>query len=207
MKKTLLSCVLSLALASSLSAQTHEHHHANSQEQQVLMKMHEAMMQTPFVESGIVEKDFLANMIPHHQGAIDSAKFLLNNNLASNEKLRQIAKNIIATQEKEIAEFNTLLSAKTYEKSKISTEKYEEFLSEEKQITDAMHGAMSSVKTNANPQKSFALAMISHHQGAIDLSKQILKYSNDKKISQIAKDIITAQEKEIAEFQALLKEL
>jgi uncharacterized protein (DUF305 family) len=51
--------------------------------------------------SGDVDADFVAAMIPHHQGAIDMAQALLR--YGKNEQLRRIAQEIIVTQQDEIA--------------------------------------------------------------------------------------------------------
>ena len=51
--------------------------------------------------TGDVDRDFVAMMIPHHQGAIDMAKALLGH--GSNEQLRRIAQEIVVTQGQEIA--------------------------------------------------------------------------------------------------------
>ena len=51
--------------------------------------------------TGDVDKDFVAWMIPHHQGAIDMAQAELL--YGRNEKLRRIAQEIIVTQQQEIA--------------------------------------------------------------------------------------------------------
>ncbi|WP_423196261.1 MULTISPECIES: DUF305 domain-containing protein [unclassified Cupriavidus] len=51
--------------------------------------------------SGDVDKDFVAMMIPHHQGAIAMAQAVLRH--GKNEQLRRIAQEIIVDQQQEIA--------------------------------------------------------------------------------------------------------
>jgi uncharacterized protein (DUF305 family) len=51
--------------------------------------------------TGDADKDFVAWMVPHHQGAIDMAEAELL--YGRNVKLRRIAQEIIVTQEQEIA--------------------------------------------------------------------------------------------------------
>jgi len=50
--------------------------------------------------SGDVDRDFVAMMVPHHQGAIDMA--LAELRYGTNETLRRIAQEIIVTQQQEI---------------------------------------------------------------------------------------------------------
>ena len=50
--------------------------------------------------SGDVDRDFVAMMVPHHQGAIDMAEAELS--YGHNEPLRGLAQEIIATQEEQI---------------------------------------------------------------------------------------------------------
>ena len=51
--------------------------------------------------SGDVDRDFVAMMIPHHQGAIDMARAQLR--YGRNEQLRRLAQEIIVSQSQEIA--------------------------------------------------------------------------------------------------------
>lgn len=60
-------------------------------------KMMHDMMVKP---SGDVDRDFVAMMVAHHQGAIDMARSLLR--YGRNEQLRRLAQEIIVTQQQEI---------------------------------------------------------------------------------------------------------
>ena len=57
--------------------------------------------------SGDVDADFVAIMVPYHQGAIDMAKVELAH--GKDPELRKMAEKIIADQEKEIAEMQAWL--------------------------------------------------------------------------------------------------
>lgn len=63
-----------------------------------MMRMHAAMAVQP---TGDVDADFVAMMMPHHEGAIDMARAQLR--YGHNEKLARISQEIIVTQEQEIA--------------------------------------------------------------------------------------------------------
>lgn len=63
-----------------------------------MARMMSAMQIKP---SGDVDRDFVAMMIPHHQGAIDMAQAELR--YGRNEILRRMAQEIIVTQGQEIA--------------------------------------------------------------------------------------------------------
>ena len=70
-----------------------------------MKKMMAAMTIEP---SGDVDRDFVAMMVPHHQGAIDMAQAELR--YGHNETLRRMAQEIIVTQQQEIAAMRLALS-------------------------------------------------------------------------------------------------
>jgi hypothetical protein len=63
-----------------------------------MKKMMRGMAVTP---TGDVDRDFVAMMVPHHQGAIDMAVAVLR--YGRNEKIRRLAQEIIVDQQQEIA--------------------------------------------------------------------------------------------------------
>jgi len=63
-----------------------------------MAKMMAAMAVTP---TGDVDRDFVATMVPHHQGAIEMAQAELR--YGHNEQLRRLAQEIIVAQTQEIA--------------------------------------------------------------------------------------------------------
>jgi uncharacterized protein (DUF305 family) len=58
-----------------------------------------------------------------------------------------------------------------------------------------------NVKRTGNPDKDFVLMMMPHHQGAIDMAKVELQYGTDTELRSLATDIVSAQEKEIAQMK------
>lgn len=77
---------------------------ATKKYQQINDNMHKSM---DIKFTGDADKDFLAAMIPHHQGAIDMAEVVIQ--YGKNPKIRQLAQEIITMQKKEIADMKQLL--------------------------------------------------------------------------------------------------
>jgi len=70
-------------------------------------KMHKDM---GIALTGDADRDFLAGMIPHHQGAIDMAEVVLK--YGKDPKVKKLAQDIIKAQKHEIAMMKAWLSAK-----------------------------------------------------------------------------------------------
>jgi uncharacterized protein (DUF305 family) len=99
--------IIAAFLATPLSAQTHTGHagHAPGMND-INAKMHAAMEITP---SGDIDVDFIRAMIPHHQGAIDMARLVLEQ--GKNPEVRALAEAIVAAQAQEIAWMESWLAA------------------------------------------------------------------------------------------------
>jgi uncharacterized protein (DUF305 family) len=62
--------------------------------------MHKMMADMMIKPTGDIDRDFVETMVPHHQGAVDMAKAELK--YGRNEQLRRLARQIVATQQREI---------------------------------------------------------------------------------------------------------
>ncbi len=69
-----------------------------------------------------------------------------------------------------------------------------------------MHKDMAIAFTG-NADVDFVKAMIPHHQGAIDMANVVVQFGTDPEVKALAQGVISAQQAEIAQMQAILGRL
>jgi uncharacterized protein (DUF305 family) len=138
------------------------------------------------------DERFIDAMVPHHQGAIDMANVALDN--AEHPELKQLAQNIISTQQSEIDELKAI-KQRLYGTAEVPTETSPEEMK--------MMGMMADPKELTNQQpfdKAFIDAMIPHHQSAIDMAQVASEQTSDSEIKNLALGIVNAQKQEIQQM-------
>jgi len=100
-RKRLRSALLVAALLSASAAGAAANEAASAFQHEVHTAMDRMMRGMDAAPTGDVDKDFVAMMEPHHQGAIDMAVSELR--YGKNPQLRRIAQEIIIEQQQEIA--------------------------------------------------------------------------------------------------------
>ncbi len=139
------------------------------------------------------DRAFIDGMVPHHESAVKMAKAAQANGLSQPE-LNQIANNIIATQQLEI---DDMLSwrERWFGSSIVDPEGAAELgLSE---VDMGMQHEAADFENVEDVDQAFAAMMIDHHRGAVRMAQLALDNGQHDEIKQLARVIISAQEREI----------
>ncbi len=70
------------------------------------------------------------------------------------------------------------------------------------QAMQKMMKGMAAAPMSGNADQDFAATMMPHHQGAIDMAQYELAHGKDPEMLKLARDVVAAQEQEIAQMQA-----
>jgi uncharacterized protein (DUF305 family) len=151
--------------------------------------------------SNDVDRDFVAMMVPHHQGAIDMAEAELS--YGHNKLLRRLAEEIIVTQREEIAEMRLALVGAATSPSTGSEET--SFLARSNTAMTRMMAGMK-IKPSNDVDRDFVAMMVPHHQGAIDMAEAELSYGHNEPLRGLAQEIIATQEQQIVVMRHALGE-
>lgn len=166
----------------------------------IMKKMMDDMKNIPNTKDPAV--DYLNGMIPHHVSAVAMSNSYLQYG-GKNPDIKQIAEEIIKAQTKEIEDMNNIIQElKT--SSKPDETKGTEYLNEYNKLVNEPMTHSSHLKS---VDEAYAEGMIMHHQMAVDMSKIVLKYTDNEKITKMAQDIVEAQEKEIKYLEKILETL
>jgi uncharacterized protein (DUF305 family) len=134
---------------------------------------------------------FIDSMIVHHEGAIIMANQALEQ--AERPEITELANAIISAQEAEIAQMKEWRST------------WFPDLPETTGMAMDM-GPMEVPDGDAPFEQRFIEAMIPHHQSAVTMAQDALQNAERQEIKDLAQEIITAQEAEIAQMRQWLQE-
>ena len=148
-----------------------------------------------------VDRDFVAMMVPHHQGAIDMAEAELS--YGHNELLRRLAQEIIVTQQEEIVAMRLALVSAAASPSSGPAEA--SFLAKNDAAMTRMMAAMT-IKPSNDVDRDFVAMMVPHHQGAIDMAEAELSSGHNEPLRGLSQEIIATQQQEIVAMRRALGE-
>lgn len=148
-----------------------------------------------------ISNNFIVQMIPHHQAAIEMSQNLLK--YTTCVPLQDIACNIIESQTKSI---ENMLCIQECCKNCINTDQelclYKRRVD---QILQTMFCEMENSCATNRIDCNFMYEMIPHHRGAVRMSENALEYCICPELVPILENIITSQKQGIAKMQRLLR--
>ncbi len=163
--------------------------------------MHQMMSDMTVTDtSGSADIDFLTEMIPHHQAAVNMAEAYLSYDPQS-EEIKNLAENIISTQNKEIETMESLINI-IEENGTADTEKEDAYIEAYTAMMQNSHSHNSYSCSSID--EAFAESMTEHHQMAVDMANLILTYGESQEVKALAQSIIDTQEAEILQMNNFL---
>jgi uncharacterized protein (DUF305 family) len=139
-----------------------------------------------------LDAQFIDSMIEHHRGAVTMAEQALKE--GEHPEIKQLAQAIIAAQEQEINQMTTWRQ-----------EWYPDLAP-----TTGMGMDMGDMEISNDASipfdQRFITAMISHHQGALEMAEGVQDKAEHPEIKELAAAIITAQKAEIAQMEQWQRE-
>lgn len=148
------------------------------------------------------DRNFIANMIAHHQGAVDMAKQALTN--AKHEELKTMANDIISAQETEISQMQQWQKDWGYPST--SADNMMDHSAMGMMDNMASMGAELEGKTGDDFDKAFIEQMIMHHQSAINMAAPGKDNAQHQEVKDLTAAIVEAQSKEISQMKAWQKD-
>jgi uncharacterized protein (DUF305 family) len=170
--------------------------HNDNEMMSIMHTMNTQMEAMPM--TGDADHDFASMMIIHHQGAIDMANTELGK--GKDATIKEMAQRIIDKQTVEKAELATWLQTHT----PVSDAEGQAFDSEMMEVMKKMKNWKDIQVLTGNTDHDFSELMIVHHQTAADNAGSILHHGHHDNIKEMAKMMITDQNKEITDFSAWL---
>ena len=144
---------------------------------------------------------FAQMMIPHHEQAIEMADIALDPTVGASDAVKSLAASIKAAQDPEIATMTGFLSSW----------KQSLTLDESADHSDMMSGMLTldeisnlSTLRGVEFDRAWMLGMIVHHEGAIEMAKDVIPDGTNTAVRTLANAIATAQDSEIIEMKKLL---
>jgi len=192
-----------ITIAQQMEMENHGHHHQMTPSYQ---NIYLSMMDTMMVKMGevpvtsIPDFDFMAQMIPHHEGAIEMSRYEISH--GKNKEMIQLAKSILAEQTNDRQTLTLLISQLPDNAQKADK-------SFDKAMLQSMTVMMESLPSNdkiTDIDKGFAMVMIPHHKAAIEMAVALIQHSTNKQVITFAKQLISEEQIEIEQMGNFIKQ-
>ncbi|MFA5800511.1 MAG: DUF305 domain-containing protein [Candidatus Peribacteraceae bacterium] len=152
-----------------------------------------------------LDRHFIEQMIPHHEGAIEMAT--LAQERSKRPEILTLAKAIIQSQSQEITQMQAWY--KNWYGAEVPVNANAGMGMGRGMMQGGMMGGktadIESLRNSANFDEAFLQEMIPHHQMAVMMARMLLSGTNRSEMKQLAQDIITAQEQEIDQMRSWLE--
>lgn len=168
--------------------------------QKIFYEMRKGMINAPLSES--ISGNFIMQMIPHHQAAINMSRNILKYTTCI--PLQEIALGIINEQTRSIENMRRMLSS--CQMLKNTSQELCDYKRNTDQIMAIMFEEMADACVTNDVSENFMREMIPHHAGAVHMSENTLRYRICRQLNPVLEAIILSQKKGIRQMTQLLRD-
>jgi uncharacterized protein (DUF305 family) len=140
-----------------------------------------------------LERQFIADMIPHHEEAVAAAQAFLYQGTA-NEEVRKLATDIVKTQKAEVTQMKEWHLAW-----------YGEVYKDTGTYKPMMRDTSSVPSTERD--KAFLEDMVQHHLHALTMVQNVAAQFTRPELKELSQNIASSQSNEVVEMKILLRQL
>lgn len=163
----------------------------------ILDEMERRMTSAP--QTGSISGDFITQMIPHHRAAVEMCENVLR--FIENRPVSDLARTIIRQQTQGIAEMEAILCPCGAVRNR--PQEVCRYRQRNARVLNTMFYEMRHV-SGVGVEQNFLREMLPHHEGAVCMSENALRFRLCGPLRPILRNIITTQEREIGEMRRLL---
>ena len=144
---------------------------------------------------------FAQMMIPHHEQVIEMSDIALDPTVGASDVVKSLATRIKAAQDPEITTMKAFLT--TWKKGLTPDSSMDHSGSMSGMLSAEDITKLSSLR-GAEFDRAWMTGMIAHHEGAIEMAKEVLEDGKDTAVNTLATAVVAAQDTEILEMKELL---
>lgn len=154
-------------------------------------------------QSNSISDDFIKQMLPHRQGAVEMSKNILR--YTTSAALQDMAVRIVEEQVRGMERM--LLIQGMCGKRKNPREEICHFQQRMDHIMRTMFEAMGGAGADQDVNADYIREMLPHYRGSVEMCKNVLHYNLCAELVPVLKDLISSQEKELEQMQEFLNEI
>lgn len=144
---------------------------------------------------------FAQMMIPHHEQAIEMSDIALDPTTGAGQTVRDLATRIKAEQDPEIAQMTSLLAQWGQPTQADPSVDHSSMMGG---MLSADELSALGAKRGSDFDESWLRAMIAHHEGAVDMARDVIDNGSNAELRALAEAIVSSQLAEIDEMKEIV---
>lgn len=172
--------------------------------QKIINTMRESINSAGLLDDDNLDLNFIAFLISSNQGIIESSQLILKHNQYKSNAINSVAKQALDSQYDEISYSYNLLEKLKAQGNIYSPKEVALYQKEARFNLANMSEVFATTQWSNNANEVYLLALLLQHQDMINTANNLLQYTQNADVKQLALDIITKRDEKIQAISKML---